>query len=243
MVNVARTFLCVGLVLSGVMVTFGALADSLRVNPVRIFLSAQTPIAVLKVHNGGTVATVMQLEGVSWQQSAGEDIFVPTREILATPPIFTVPPGGTQIVRVGLWRQTDSRRELTYRLFLQEVPTGAAKEDKIRILWRFGIPVFVAPDGTTPKPLLEWRAVETSQKTLRIEAINQGDAHVLISSFSLAATDGSLLAEQQGMNYLLPEQGHHWLITIDKARMPGTRLRIIAQTDGGVIDAEVSLEQ
>lgn len=241
-----RAFLCAGLVLSGLAAASWALAGSLQISPVRIVLSAQTPIVVLTVRNESAKASVMQLEGVSWQQSAGEDIYVPTREVLATPPIFTVPPGGTQIIRVGLRRPPDSRRELAYRLFLQEVPAATAPQNKdgVSVVLRFGIPIFVAPAGAAPRPLLEWRAVMATQKALRIEAINRGDAHVQVSGFSLAAADGGpLLAQHQGMDYLLPEQGRHWLVTIDQARPPGTQLRIVAQTDAGEISAEVVLEQ
>jgi fimbrial chaperone protein len=162
--------------------------------------------------------------------------------VLATPPIFTIAAGGIQIVRVGLRRQPDSRRELTYRLFLQEVPTAAAKEGQIRLILRFGIPVFVASADTASRPLLEWRAVISPQKALRIEAINHGNAHVQVSGFTLAAADGSShLAKHQGMDYLLPEQGRHWVLAVDQAWSPGTRLKIVAQTDAGEIDAEVEL--
>lgn len=108
---------------------------------------------------------------------------------------------------------------------------------------RFGIPVFVAPVGKAPKPLLDWRVAATSQKTLRIEAINRGDAHVQVSGFALApAAGGAILAEHQGMDYLLPEQGRHWLVTVNQAQPPGTRLKIVARTDAGERHAEVALE-
>lgn len=42
-------------------------------------------IAVLTVRNGSAEPRIIQLDGMSWSQSAGEDIYVPTRELLVTP--------------------------------------------------------------------------------------------------------------------------------------------------------------
>lgn len=104
------TFLRIGFVLLiGLIAATAALAGAFQVSPLRIALSAQAPIAVITVRNEGAVASVMQLKAMSWSQTAGEDSYSPTQEVLATPPIFTVPPGGAQIVRVGLRRQPDGR--------------------------------------------------------------------------------------------------------------------------------------
>ena len=57
--------------------------------------------------NHGQAAAVVQLEPMAWAHMAGKDTYTPTNEILATPPIFTIPAGGAQIVRVGLRRAVD----------------------------------------------------------------------------------------------------------------------------------------
>lgn len=238
-----RAFLRAGLVLVGLIYQTSATAGAFQIIPVRIALSAQTPIAVLTVRNEGAVASVMQLKVMSWSQTAGEDRYAPTQEVLATPPIFTVLPGGSQIVRVGMRRQPDSQRELAYRIFLQEVPTETRPEGEVRVALRFGIPVFVAPAGQSPKPLLEWRAVPAEHGLLRIEAINRGDIHVQITGFSLAVIGGSILAEHRGMDYLLPGQGHNWMVKPNQALPSGVKLKIVARTDAGEIQTDLPLER
>lgn len=239
-----NTFLRTSLILLiGLIAATAAQAGAFQISPLRIALSGQAPIAVITVRNESAEASVMQLELMSWSQAAGQDSYNPTRDVLATPPIFTIPAGGAQIVRVGLRRPPDSQRELAYRLFLQEVPIVAAKEGEVRVALRFGIPVFAAPVGKAPKPLLEWRIVAAPQKMLRIEALNRGNAHVQVSGVALApAAGGAILAEHQGMDYLLPDQGRHWLVTVDQRPPPGTRLKIVARTDAGELHAEVALE-
>ena len=86
-------------------------AASFRVNPVGLTLSAEHATAVLKVINDGSASTVIQLQTVAWSQDKGKDVYVPTRELLATPPIFTVAAGAQQLVRVGLRVAADARQE------------------------------------------------------------------------------------------------------------------------------------
>lgn len=74
--------------------TGAACAGSFQVNPVRATLTASLPVGSLTVRNTGSEPAVVQLEVVSWSQQAGNDVYTPTKEILATPPIFTVPAGG-----------------------------------------------------------------------------------------------------------------------------------------------------
>ena len=232
--------LLVGLVLS-----HGAMAGTFQISPIRITLSGKKPIAVLTVRNDSTESSVMQLRVMSWSQSGNDDIYTPTDEVLATPPIFTVPAGGTQIIRVGIRRKADARLELAYRLFLQEVPvTNVATQDSgVRVALRFGIPVFVTPANKSPKPLLDWRVMVESPKTLRIEAVNRGDAHVQISGVALnSASGGPMLAEYRGMHYLLPKQGRNWLVPVDQVPPLGTPLKVQAQTDAGEFHANLALE-
>ena len=77
-------------------------AGSFTVNPVRETLSATQAVAAVTVRNVGTEPSVVQLETSSWNQHDGQDALVSTTEVLATPPIITVPPGASRIIRVGL---------------------------------------------------------------------------------------------------------------------------------------------
>jgi fimbrial chaperone protein len=231
----------VGLVLSN-----GAMAGTFQISPIRITLSEKTPIAVLTVRNDSAESSVMQLKVMSWSQSGNDDTYTPTDEVLANPPIFTVPAGGTQIIRVGVRRKADARRELAYRLFLQEVPVAkeAAQDSGVRVALRFGIPVFVTPTANkSPKPLLELRVMVKSPKTLRIEAVNHGDAHVQILGVALnLAAGGPMLAEYGGMHYLLPKQGRNWLVPVDQVPYLGASLKLVAHTDAGEFHANLALE-
>ena len=58
-----------------------------------------------------------------WVQSEdGTDEYESTSDVIAVPPIFSIAPGETQIIRVGLVGGLSPDRELAHRLFLTELP-------------------------------------------------------------------------------------------------------------------------
>ena len=224
-----------------------ASAGTFTVNPVRATLTPNQSVQSLVVHNNGVEPSVIQVEAVSWTQQDGKDVYTPTREILATPPIFTVPPGGSQVVRVGLRRAADPQRELTYRLFLQEVPSAPQAEFKgLQVVLRVGIPVFVVPvgaPGAAPVPVLRWRAARTPDGILNLSAANDGTAHVQVGKVTLARSEsGDALVTQNVAGYVLPGHTGNWSLKLPTLPASGTSLRLSAQTDAGDMHADIVME-
>lgn len=237
--------LITGFILFGLCATPEIHADGgFQISPIRLSLSQQGPIAVMTVRNHSATSRAMQLETMQWKQREGEDLYESTREILASPPIFTIPSGETQIVRVGLRREPAHTEELSYRLFLREIPMDTVFKGEVKITMRFGIPVFVTPTQIPAEPQLNWRIRAASQNNLMVEAINDGNAHIQITHFVITnSANNSLLTEQHNMQYLLPKQQHQWLIAVDPMPQPDSRLTITGETDSGAIDAEVVMER
>jgi fimbrial chaperone protein len=221
-----------------------AMAGSFSVNPVRLTLSAKQSAGVLTLRNNGAQPGVVQLEVVSWSQQDGQDITAPTREILATPPIFTVPAGGSQIVRVGLRKPPDARREVTYRLVLHEVPPAPSTDSSgLQVALRFSVPVFVLPAVPATAELV-WEATRTPQGTLHIKLSNSGNAHIQIINFTLSPRDSSeSLAEQSGAAYVLPNQSHDWIVKPMLPLAAGRPLHVFVRTDAGDMRSDVVLNE
>jgi len=185
----------------------------------------------------------VQLEVMSWSQQDGEDVFTATREVLANPPIFTVPPGGSQLIRAGLRRAPDARRELTYRIFLQELPPPPSPDfNGAKMLMRVSLPVFVLPE-VAAQPALRWQAARTSDGALKISLTNIGNAHVQIANFSLSLPGSAQpWITQQSSTYVLHGQSRDWILPANAENPsppPGAILQIFAQTDAGDMEAEV----
>ena len=218
-------------------------AASIGVSPVRATLSADQQVGALTVHNTGTEPMSVQLEVMSWSQQDGEDVFTATREVLANPPIFTVPPSGSQLIRAGLRRAPDARRELTYRIFLQELPPPPSPDfNGAKMLMRVSLPVFVLPE-VAAQPALRWQAARTSDGALKISLTNIGNAHVQIANFSLSLPGSAQpWITQQSSTYVLHGQSRDWILPANAENPsppPGAILQIFAQTDAGDMEAEV----
>ena len=219
-----------------------ARAGSFTVNPVRVSLSAAQAVAAITVKNTGTEATVIQLETSSWTQHDGQDALASTTEVLATPPIITVPPGESRIIRVGLRRPADPQRELTYRLFLREVPPPQPIAQGLRVALLLSIPVFVTPPHLAG-PQVQWHAMRMQDGNLRIQARNTGLSHVQLGELQIAgAGGGSILATRNMSEYLLPDNAREWTVAAKSAPAAGASLVISSQADIGRLTANVTLE-
>jgi fimbrial chaperone protein len=235
-----------GQALWGLAVLFAPLgvhAGAFAVNPVRVTLSAKQPIAALTVRNVGSEATLVQLESTLWSQEDGADHLAPSNDVLATPPIFTIPAGGTQIIRVGLRRKPDAQHELTYRLILHEVlPPQQPQTAGLRVALKISMPVFVEASVATA-PALKWRAMRTSDGQIQLTARNTGTAHVQLGKIGLAlAHGGQTIATHSTTEYVLPNNGRTWTVKADSAPAVGTLLRVSSPTDAGEVVSDVPLE-
>lgn len=219
-------------------------ASAFTVAPVRVTLSAKQPIAAITVTNTGTDPTLVQLETMQWAQTGGQDILDPSTAVLATPPIFTIPAGGSQIVRIGLRRAPDAKRELTYRLILREVPKEQHTDGTLQVTLRISMPVFIEPAGTAPAPTLEWHALRTEAGDIRIVARNTGTAHIQLGQLQIVqAADGKSVATHPTADYVLPDNSRTWTVTTKSAPPVGTLLRVSSQTDAGLVQSDVALER
>jgi fimbrial chaperone protein len=217
-------------------------AGSFAVNPVRVTLSANQAVAAVTVRNVGSDATVVQLETSSWTQRDGKDLLETTSEVLATPPILTIPPGGSRIIRVGLRRPADAQRELTYRLFLREIPPPEPIAQGLRVSLLVSMPIFVVPPRL-PVSEIHWRATRTSDGQIRVRATNTGKAHVQLGQLDIAlAAGGAPVATRAMSEYVLPDNAREWIVETKSAPSVGTPLSVSSQTDTGKVHWDVKLE-
>jgi len=210
------------------------------VTPIRATLSAAHPVAALTVRNDGAEPTVVQVDALSWSQREGADVYAPTKEIIATPPIFSIKPGASQVIRVGLRREPDSGRELTYRLSLAEIPPPPKADFMgLRVALRMIVPVFVVPPGGTA-PRLQWRVAAAGPGALSVALRNDGNAHVQVTHLRLESPPGQELDRQQASFYVLPGQSREW--RLKGTAQPGSALRVHARTDAGDVQTDLKVE-
>src|SRR5690349_19377576 len=105
-----------------------AIAADLSLMPVVVHLDRTRDRTTVQVTNNGSTAVVLQADAIAWRRDAGVDRDEASDDLIVNPAVFTVAPGRTQIVRVGLRRSTASEQEATYRMVLREVPAPETAE-------------------------------------------------------------------------------------------------------------------
>lgn len=213
-------------------------AGSFQVSPVNPVLSSQQQVVALTLRNTGSTPAVIQLQAMAWAQRDGKDVYVAAPDILGTPPIFTVPAGGIQIVRVGSRQMPDASIERAYRLYLSEIPPPSEPGFVgMRMALRINLPLFVNP-VTPATPRLQWRATRDMTGRLHLQVSNEGRAHAHLSGLRLFA-DGSTkpLPISADAIYVLAGASHDW--SVDASVAKGTSLHLTAQTDTTPVQADV----
>lgn len=218
-----------------------AQAGSFEINPVVLALSASHPSDTITVHNTGLMPVVVQTELSIWSQENGENTYAPNRDLVTTPPIFTVPPGGQQLVRIGLRSPAPPAHELSYALFLTEIPPAHKQGIGLQIALRIGMPVFVEPAGDI-RPDLQWSAKLLPGGKLAVTAANSGSGHIQIVGFKLfRGQDKSPLVDSSG-GYVLPGKNRSWTVQPAHAMAAGAELQLSAETADGTVTAELQVQ-
>jgi fimbrial chaperone protein len=222
-------------------------AGSLGISPTRVTLTEKTPTAAITVVNQGTDPKVIQAELLRWTQEGGKDVHAQTRDLLVNPPVFTVAPGKTQVIRVGLNRAPNDAQELAYRLFLQEVPPPPLPGfTGLQVALRIGVPVFVAPARTPVSPKLHWKAVRMDAGTIQLTVSNEGNVHAELAEIMLSQPgNGSapkVITWYKAPFPLLPGQSKQ-LFLKPEFDWKGDRLYLSARAgQGAVVETELELE-
>ena len=219
-----------------------AWSGSFQVNPIRVDLSGRTQTSALTVRNTGGEPVVVQVSVEAWGQDDAKDVYTATRDLLATPPVMTIAPDEERIVRIGLRRAPDRTRELSYRVFLQEVPPPPKPGFQgLVVALRVGLPIFIAPSQGQAAPQVTWTASRMPDNKVEITAANTGTAHIQVADITvIAAGTGEQLATYSGLTYVLPDQRRQWVLPLT-APLGASRIRVKAVTDAGNLEADVDL--
>jgi len=149
-----------------------------------------------------------------------------------------------QTVRLTLRRPADVDRERAYRIVISEVSAPApAGSIAASIGLDLSLPVFVDAVATRPAPRLVWSGSIDADGSVALTATNTGTKHVQLRTVDVLHDGPGVDARHTGLWYVLPGQGR----SITVAPLPGRtiavgRIRIQADTDGGIVAAEVLLD-
>jgi len=212
-------------------------AQALSVVPVNIFLSSGQKATSLTLANQGTSETAVQIRAYAWSQKDGDDQLTATDEVVLSPPIATLAPGATQVVRLIL-RRPPQGREATYRILLDQIPPPA-EPGVVHVVLRLSIPIFAQP-AVRAVPDVQFHLERDADKIFLV-GFNSGLLHAAIRNIELTASDGrKLKPDSSASPYVLSGATRRWQIAAQDA-MPMTSepLQLTAHGDTGAIDQQV----
>ncbi|HTI66917.1 MAG TPA: molecular chaperone [Caulobacteraceae bacterium] len=214
----------------------GAAAAAISVAPVLIEFDAGRRTAVLEVAGPSAEPVTVQVRLFRWSQSGGEDVYEPTDDIGFSPPMFQLPPGGRQVVRLLLRAGPPAEREAAYRVFVDEIP-GADRPGAVQMQIRMILPLFVAP-REPGGAVLQWRgAHEPGSGLATVTARNTGSRRVRLQDLAYLE-DGRAHPIAPGLSgYVLAGEGRSWSFPAPAAEA----VELTAATDTGALRAAVSL--
>lgn len=169
---------------AGILATSHAEAASLSVLPIKLEVIAPNASSVATLKNEGDRPLNVQIRLFRWAQTDGDDKLVPTQDVVASPPIASIPANGEYHVRIMRTLRTPVLGEENYRLVVDELPDiNRQRNGVVAIVMRYIIPVFfLSADASQPK--LSWSMVKRSGKVF-LAAANSGDKESRIADLSL----------------------------------------------------------
>lgn len=211
-----------------------AQAANFRVTPVRVNFDAEQRSEVVKLVNGGSDEVSVQADAVLWTQNeAGGDVYEATSDLLVVPRIFSIPPGETQVIRIGRLLAADPERQGAYRVFFTELAPPAEPGDTngLKFRLRLGVPVFMAP-VEEPQPQLSLVRTDRSAEGMEVVLTNDGQTHLQLLTLRSGRRIGrnAYQIEHPLGAYLLPGTTRRFLVPVP----PDIRI------DSFVVDTDVA---
>jgi fimbrial chaperone protein len=133
-------------------------AATLSVSPVSFDIEAPRQNAKLTLQNRGNDAVATQIRVFRWEKKNGTDSLVPTKDVVASPPVAKLKPGAKHTVRIVRVAKRPVEAEESYRLLVDQLPKPVKRTgSQVSLLIRQSIPVFFST-GESDRTPLTWSA-------------------------------------------------------------------------------------
>ncbi|WP_242108028.1 fimbrial biogenesis chaperone [Luteimonas aquatica] len=206
--------------------TGGAPAASLQVAPTSLTLQGRQNADVLWLSNSGKEPVQVQLRMFRWTQSDGAESLDPSHDLVVSPAMQTLQPGEKQVVRIIRTAPQPVAAETTYRVIVDELPSGARDRQGLQFVLRYSVPIFVVPDAAagapTPAPALDARLLGSGDGEAILEVRNRGTQHAQIADLAYGKDAASAAPVTPGLlGYALAGQTMRWPLKSPASRFTG----------------------
>lgn len=202
-----------------------AAASAFRISPVTIDVMPDKGAGELRLHNVDTKPVAVRATVLRWTQVDGRDRTEPTRDIIVSPPIFTVTPGAQQLIRLGFRNRVPSA---AYRLIFEEIPGPKTPGTGINVALKLDLPLYVVASREAA-PSLSWAARKGADGTLIVEGRNSGGLQAKILGIEARDAAGQVVGRTKAMGVVLPSSSRTWTLS----GRAGTPSELVVRTAAG----------
>jgi fimbrial chaperone protein len=220
-----------------------AFASQLRVEPILLELNAPAAAGTLILRNDEDADIIVQTRVFRWSQVDGQEILVPTTDVVASPPQVRLASYANYTVRIVRTSKQPVQGEESYRIVVDQLPrTEHQTQVSVRFLLRQLIPVFFRAPQLTPAKV-SW-SLTREHDTIVATASNAGDERLRIASLSLRDGGGSNVGFGNGLvGYVLGRSSMSFVVTKVPPKFGAAGpVRIDAVSNVGPISAAAPLQ-
>lgn len=223
------------LIAAALLCALPAAAGSLAIGPIRVQMIGSERTAILTIRNVDTTPTSIQIRTVDWSQADGADVYSPSAVLMASPPLTTLAPGESQVIRLVIENLPDAPKERAFRLIIDEIPPAPEEASMgVQTAIRALVPVFVTP-SLDSRPRLRWTATRSGEQVI-LTALNDGDSRERLMSLQVKA-GGQPVNNTPLDGYVLSGGQRSW--TLDGAGTEAGSLAVSAEGEYGTVEANV----
>ena len=218
----------------------GAQASTFQVNPVVLEVPAGGHNAAFTIRNNDGNPVSVQIRLFRWTQREGEDVYDKTDDLIASPPIVTIPAAGAQLVRVG---PRSGALSGAYRVILEEILPPASGKSQVRIALRLNLPLYVMAARGTTAPL-RWSGSRDATGTIVLQGENPGTLYQTVVGIDAADTARKDVSLTTHFAAILPGSSKRWNVGKHPELAVGVPLTLAVRgSDGVVTRSPVTLVQ
>lgn len=234
-----RALLLAGSALGMAMAAQAAVAKGqLQARPTMLELPAGAAAGRMILANTGDEPVSAQVRVYAWVQRDGADQLVPTSDVVISPPMATIPPGGEQLVRLVRRGQPPAGSDRAFRVVVDELPGKPRPRDAaVGILMRFVLPLFVRSAEASDARL----TCRVARRESLLECANEGGRPAQVGASRLQGAGGKAYALTAGLyGYVLPGSFRRWSLDPARLKSAGHALKLESRINGEPVTIPVA---
>lgn len=195
-----------GMALVALGLASAAQASTFQVSPVVLEVPSGGRNAVLTIRNSELAPVSLQIRLFRWTQRDGADVYDPTDELIASPPVATIAGAGSQLVRVG---PRTGQLSGAYRVIIEEILPPAVDKGQVRIALRLNLPLYVMPRDGAKTPL-RWSGWREANGHVVLQVQNDGAHYQTVVAVAAARPGQQAVPLTTHFGAVLPGGSKKW---------------------------------